>query len=127
MRYDARCPVGAVGVPCGRGGLRLGGSLGLGLLVALRRRADDVDLRALALAAGAGLGAAGQFAKLSVPFETLRLLYPEGGVWLGFLVTALSALGLLLGLGLEHDLDLHASLRPDLEPVCVWPCCQTER
>lgn len=46
----------------------------------------------------AGLGAAGQFAKLSVPFEALQSAYPEAGASLGFVVSIISFLGVLFGL-----------------------------
>ncbi len=46
----------------------------------------------------AGLGAAGQFAKLSVAFPALRGIYPEAGATLGFAVSLLSFVGLVLGL-----------------------------
>ncbi|NDR57305.1 MFS transporter [Aliiruegeria sabulilitoris] len=46
----------------------------------------------------AGLGAAAQFAKISVPFAFLQQAYPEAGLGLGFLVSLLSFLGILFGL-----------------------------
>ncbi|SDL95030.1 MFS transporter [Aliiruegeria lutimaris] len=46
----------------------------------------------------AGLGAAGQFAKISVQFSFLQDIYPEAGVGLGFLVSLISFLGIGLGL-----------------------------
>ncbi|KMK66492.1 MFS transporter [Puniceibacterium sp. IMCC21224] len=46
---------------------------------------------------GAGLGAAGQFAKISVAFPALALIYPQAGASLGFAVSLLSLVGLLLG------------------------------
>ncbi len=46
----------------------------------------------------AGLGAAGQFAKMSVPFTDLQMAYPQAGVALGFLVSLISFLGIVLGL-----------------------------
>lgn len=46
----------------------------------------------------AGLGAAGQFAKLSVAFPALRDSYPEAGASLGFAVSLISFVGLILGL-----------------------------
>jgi predicted MFS family arabinose efflux permease len=45
----------------------------------------------------AGLGAAGQFAKLSVPFEALRAAYPDAGLWLGPMVSMISGLGVVCG------------------------------
>ena len=46
----------------------------------------------------AGLGAAGQFAKLSAGFPALEAAYPGAGASLGFAVTLISLLGLVLGL-----------------------------
>ena len=46
----------------------------------------------------AGLGAAGQYAKLAVPFTALEAAYPEAGAALGWLISLLSLLGLILGL-----------------------------
>ena len=46
----------------------------------------------------AGLCAAAQFAKFSVIFPTLETLYPNTGAALGFLVSLISLLGILLGL-----------------------------
>lgn len=46
----------------------------------------------------AGLGAAGQFAKMSVIFPLLQEVYPGAGAGLGFLVSLLSLLGVVLGL-----------------------------
>lgn len=46
----------------------------------------------------AGLGAAGQFAKISVQIVEIGALYPESGGWLGFTVSLISAMGALLGL-----------------------------
>lgn len=45
----------------------------------------------------AGLGAAAQFAKISVIFPQLRTLYPDAGASLGFLVSVLSLVGILFG------------------------------
>lgn len=44
----------------------------------------------------AGLGAAGQFAKLSVPFDQLEAIYPDAGA--GFAVSLVSVMGVVLGL-----------------------------
>ncbi len=44
-----------------------------------------------------GLGAAGQYAKISVPFAQMRTLYPEAGGWLGFTVSFVGLVGILLG------------------------------
>ncbi|WP_417250279.1 MFS transporter [Celeribacter sp.] len=46
----------------------------------------------------AGILAAGQFAKISVTFPTFRELYPEQGASLGFLVSAVSVMGVVFGL-----------------------------
>ena len=46
----------------------------------------------------AGLCAAGQFAKISIIFSDVRTLYPEAGNELGFLVSLLSLVGVVLGL-----------------------------
>lgn len=47
---------------------------------------------------GAGLGAAGQFAKISVIFSSLQEIYPNSGASLGFLVSLISFLGIGFGL-----------------------------
>lgn len=52
---------------------------------------------AIVLLYGAGLGAAGQFAKLSAPFAALGAAYPDAGVWLGLIVSVISFLGIALG------------------------------
>lgn len=46
----------------------------------------------------AGLGAAAQFAKFAVPFSAVRLLYPDAGTEIGWLLTLISALGAVLGM-----------------------------
>ena len=46
----------------------------------------------------AGLGAAGQFSKMAVILPQLGQSYPEAGAMLGFLVSLLSLLGVVLGL-----------------------------
>ncbi|MCA8884532.1 MAG: MFS transporter [Rhodobacteraceae bacterium] len=46
----------------------------------------------------AGLGAAAQFAKVSVFFPELQALYPGTGAWLGFLVSLISLIGIAFGL-----------------------------
>lgn len=46
----------------------------------------------------AGLGAAMQFSKFSFIFSELPSIYPDAGIALGFLVSILSFLGILLGL-----------------------------
>ncbi|MBO9408083.1 MFS transporter [Shimia sp. R9_1] len=45
----------------------------------------------------AGIGAAGQFAKISVTFDQIGLLYPEAGASLGFALSILGTAGILLG------------------------------
>ena len=52
----------------------------------------------IAVLYAAGLGAGGQYAKLAVPFTTLQTTYPDAGATLGWLISVLSLLGLLLGL-----------------------------
>ena len=46
----------------------------------------------------AGLGAAAQFAKFAVPFAGLQSQYPDAGASLGFMVSLISFLGIVLGL-----------------------------
>ncbi len=46
---------------------------------------------------GAGLGAAMQYAKVSVIYDLLGALYPEGGVMLGWLVSMVGGVGIVLG------------------------------
>lgn len=46
----------------------------------------------------AGLGAAGQFAKIAVVFTDIQAHYPEAGVSFGFLLSMISVLGIVLGL-----------------------------
>ncbi|MCY6380707.1 MFS transporter [Hoeflea prorocentri] len=45
----------------------------------------------------AGLGAAAQFAKVSVIFPDLRELYPDAGTEIGFLVSVISFMGIIFG------------------------------
>ena len=45
----------------------------------------------------AGVGAALQFAKFAVPFDSLGAAYPDAGVALGFAVSLISVLGVLCG------------------------------
>lgn len=47
---------------------------------------------------GAGLGAAGQFAKFSVILPEMAMLYPGHGASIGFLVSLVSCVGVALGL-----------------------------
>lgn len=46
---------------------------------------------------GAGLGAAGQYAKISVIFDRLGAVYPDAGMALGFIVSLVGFVGILLG------------------------------
>jgi DHA1 family inner membrane transport protein len=46
----------------------------------------------------AGLGAAAQFAKISIILPELREFYPDATLSLGFLVSLLSVIGIFLGL-----------------------------
>ena len=46
---------------------------------------------------GAGLGAAMQFAKFAVIYDLLSGIYPEGGAALGWLVSMIGVIGILLG------------------------------
>ena len=63
----------------------------------------------------AGLGAAGQYAKVSVVFDQLSDIYPEAGVGLGLMVSLVGFLGILFGVvaGL-----VVAELRP--RRVLLW-------
>ncbi|MCA8881709.1 MAG: MFS transporter [Rhodobacteraceae bacterium] len=47
----------------------------------------------------AGLTAAGEFAKISVIFPDLAAIYPEAGARLGFLLSLISLMGVIFGLG----------------------------
>lgn len=46
----------------------------------------------------AGLGAAGQFAKIAVPFDLVRQLYPDAGAGQGWLLSVISLCGILFGM-----------------------------
>ncbi|WP_299730936.1 MFS transporter [uncultured Tateyamaria sp.] len=46
---------------------------------------------------GAGLGAAGQYAKISVIFDQLGDVYPDAGTALGFIVSLVGFVGIILG------------------------------
>jgi len=46
---------------------------------------------------GAGLGAAMQYAKISVIYDLLSSVYPEGGAALGWLVSMVGGIGIVLG------------------------------
>ncbi|MEM1064867.1 MAG: MFS transporter [Pseudomonadota bacterium] len=45
----------------------------------------------------AGLGAAAQYGKVSVIFDRLGAVYPDAGAWLGFTVSLVGFVGILLG------------------------------
>ena len=45
----------------------------------------------------AGLGAAAQFAKIAVPFSSVRALFPEAGADIGWLLSFISLLGIFFG------------------------------
>ncbi len=61
------------------------------------RRVERTDWRLVWLLWAAGLGAAGQYAKISVIFDRLGEVYPEAGASLGFAVSLVGFLGILLG------------------------------
>ncbi len=61
------------------------------------RRVERTDWRLVWLLWAAGLGAAGQYAKISVIFDRLGEAYPEAGASLGFAVSLVGFLGILLG------------------------------
>mmetsp|Transcript_18094 Transcript_18094/g.27955 ORF Transcript_18094/g.27955 Transcript_18094/m.27955 type:complete len:385 (+) Transcript_18094:453-1607(+) len=46
---------------------------------------------------GAGLGAAGQYGKISVIFDQLAAVYPDAGTALGFIVSLVGLVGILFG------------------------------
>ncbi len=46
---------------------------------------------------GAGLGAAGQYAKISVIFDRLHAVYPDAGAALGFIVSLVGLVGIIFG------------------------------
>lgn len=46
---------------------------------------------------GAGLGAAAQYAKISVIFDQLPAIYPDAGNALGFIVSLVGFVGIVLG------------------------------
>ena len=50
---------------------------------------------------GAGLGAAAQYAKISVVFDRLPLVYPEGGVLLGWAVSRVGLIGIFFGVAAD--------------------------
>ena len=46
----------------------------------------------------AGLGASMQFAKIAVPFDAFRTLYPDAGSGIGWMLSIISVVGIFLGL-----------------------------
>lgn len=46
----------------------------------------------------AGLGAAMQFSKIAVPFDTFRTFYPDAGTGIGWVLSIISVIGILLGM-----------------------------
>ena len=58
---------------------------------------DQTNLPLVLLLWGAGLGAAAQYAKVSVVFDRLPLHYPDAGASLGFVVSSVGIVGILLG------------------------------
>jgi len=46
----------------------------------------------------AGLGAALQFAKIAVPFDTFRAFYPDAGGGIGWILSIISVIGIILGM-----------------------------
>lgn len=46
----------------------------------------------------AGLGAAMQFSKIAVPFDTFRTFYPDAGAGIGWVLSIISVIGILLGM-----------------------------
>ncbi len=61
-------------------------------------KTNNTPLYILLLLWFAGILAAGQFAKISVSFDTIREIYPSGGSAVGFLVSLISLIGMLFGL-----------------------------
>ncbi|MGR3321080.1 MAG: MFS transporter [Pseudooceanicola sp.] len=59
---------------------------------------DRTPFALIAALYAAGLGAAAQYGKASVLFPELRAAYPDAGAALGFVVSAIGLLGILLGL-----------------------------
>ena len=55
-------------------------------------------LAIIALLLACGLGAAAQFAKIAVPFEAVRALYPEAGDATGWLLSGVGLVGMLFGI-----------------------------
>lgn len=55
------------------------------------------DFRLILALWGAGLGAAGQYAKISVVFHRLDEMYPEAGAALGFVVSLVGFVGIVFG------------------------------
>ena len=59
---------------------------------------DRTDWILVLLLWGAGLGAAAQYGKISVIFDLLPKVYPNAGATLGFAVSLVGAIGILLGI-----------------------------
>ena len=59
---------------------------------------DKTDWRLIGLLWAAGLGAAAQYGKISVIFDRLPQIYPDAGATLGFAVSLVGFLGILLGI-----------------------------
>ncbi len=59
---------------------------------------EATDWRLVLLLWAAGLGAAAQYGKISVIFDRLSEVYPEAGAALGFAVSLVGFLGILLGI-----------------------------
>ncbi|MEM9757317.1 MAG: MFS transporter, partial [Pseudomonadota bacterium] len=58
---------------------------------------ERTDWRLVLLLWLAGLGAAAQYGKISVIFEMLPALYPDQGEAIGFAVSLVGAVGIVLG------------------------------
>lgn len=59
---------------------------------------ERTDWRLVLLIWAAGLGGAAQYGKVSVIFDRLSEVYPDAGAWLGFAVSFVGFLGILLGI-----------------------------
>ena len=62
---------------------------------------------------GAGLGAAAQYAKVSVVYDRLGAIYPVAEVWLGLIVSIVGVVGIALGV-LAGDIVARAGFRTAL-------------
>lgn len=68
------------------------------MLVYLCRMNENLRISLLILLLWvAGLGAAMQFAKIAVPFAEVRLLYPDAGNGIGWMLSIISLVGAILG------------------------------